>query len=149
MILMMPKKTPLKIAIRGYRPQDYPHVRENLEDGGIFTESMDKEKQLNKKIERNPGSILVAVVDGRPVGNIFVVEDGWAAFLYRLAVRREYRRQGIGKALMAAAERHLRKKGYQEVHILVREKEEALREYYYQMGYEPGNVYRWMVKDVT
>lgn len=24
----MPKKTPLKIIIRDYRPEDYPHVRE-------------------------------------------------------------------------------------------------------------------------
>ena len=145
----MPKKTPLKITIRDYRLEDYPHVRENLEDGCIFSESMDSEKRLAKKIERNPGSILVAVVDGRPVGNVFVVEDGWEAFLYRLSVRNEYRRQGIGKALMLAIEKRLKKRGYDEVHLLVHEKNEALREYYFQMGYEPGHVYRWMVKDLS
>ena len=140
-------KTP-KVTIRVYGPKDYNDVRQNLEEGGLFYEEMDAEKRLNEKIRRNPGSIFVAEVDGKVVGNVLLVEDGWGAFVFRLAVKKEYRNRGIGMQLMKSAEEALRIKGYSEVHILVDEKETDLKEYYAKIGYKQGNLYRWMYKDL-
>jgi hypothetical protein len=38
---------------------------------------IDAEKNLNEKITRNPGSSLVAELNGEAVGNVLIMEDGW------------------------------------------------------------------------
>lgn len=136
------------IFIRPYKPNDYRTVKRNLEDGGLFYAGMDSEDRFKEKIRRNPDSILVAEVDGKIVGNVLFVEDGWAAFGFRLAVNKKYRRRGIGTKLMAAVENILRNKGYSEIHILVDESEAGLKRYYSKTGYKEGNLYRWMYKDL-
>lgn len=136
------------VIVRSYEPKDYSDVRQNLEEGELFYEEMDAEERLNEKIRRNPGSILVAETDGKVVGNVLFMEDGWGPFAFRLAVRREYRGRGVGTQLMKSAEDALKDKGYPEVHILVGENETELKEYYAKMGYKKGKLYRWMYKDL-
>lgn len=136
------------IIIRPYKPNDYRTVKKNLEEGGLFYAGMDSEDRFKEKIRRNPDSILVAEVDGKIIGNVLFIEDGWAAFGFRLAVSKKYRRWGIGTKLMAAVENILRKRGYPEVHILVNESEIGLKQYYSKIGYKEGNLYRWMYKDL-
>lgn len=54
--------------------------------------------------ERDPGALLLARRDGELVGTVIAGFDGWRCHLYRLAVHPGHRRQGIGAALLAAAE---------------------------------------------
>ena len=136
------------ITVRSYEPRDYGDVRQNLEDGQLFYAEMDAEERLNEKINRNPGSILVAETKGMVVGNVLFMEDGWGPLAFRLAVRKEYRGRGVGTQLMKSVEDVLRDRGYPEVHILVGENETELKEYYAKMGYEEGNLYRWLYKDL-
>ncbi len=106
------------IEIRSYQNSDYQAVREILESGKLFWERSDNEESLERKIKQNPDSILVAVEDGRIVGTQFIVED-FMTFLFRLAVHPEYRRRGIGAALMERGEEMLRQRGHKHVNILV------------------------------
>lgn len=142
------KQSSQNIIIRPYKPIDYKIVKRNLEEGGLFYTGMDSEDRFKEKIRRNPDSILVAEVDGKIVGNVLFVEDGWAAFGFRLAVNKKYRRRGIGTKLMAAVENISRKRGYSEIHILVNESEVGLKQYYSRIGYKEGNLYRWMYKNL-
>ena len=57
------------------------------------------------------GTVLVAEADGKLVGSIFGVFDGWRANIYRLAVHRSYRRRGIARALVGAVEPRLVRQG--------------------------------------
>lgn len=60
---------------------------------------------------RDPEALIVAVERGRIVGTIIAGWDGWRSHLYRLAVDPEHRRNGIGRALIAAAEDRIRALG--------------------------------------
>ena len=53
---------------------------------------------------RDPDALLLAVAGDRIVGTVIAGWDGWRCHLYRLAVAPDRRRQGIGRALITAAE---------------------------------------------
>lgn len=143
------KEMPSDVSVRPYQPDDYTSVKRNLEEGGIFYDDMDSAERLEQKIKRNPGSVIVAERNGEVVGNVFLIEDGWAAFVFRLAVSKEHRKQGIGSGLMKAVEDEARKRGYSELHILVGEEEKDLQDYYEALGYGKGNLYRWMYREFS
>jgi ribosomal protein S18 acetylase RimI-like enzyme len=52
-------------------------------------------------------ALLLAETADTLVGSVIAGWDGWRAHLYRLAVRPEFRRQGVGSALLQAAEQRL------------------------------------------
>ena len=70
-------------------------------------------------VERSPDGVLVAEVDGRVVGTVIAVWDGWRGAIARLCVLPAHRRRGIGRALVAAGEEGLRAKGVRRVNVLV------------------------------
>lgn len=150
--MAMPKEhgdMPSGVSTRPYQSGDYASVRKNLEEGGIFYEDMDSEVRLRQKIERNPGSIIVAEKDSDVVGSVFLVEDGWGAFAFRLVVSKAHRKLGIGSGLMKTAEKEAQKRGYNELHILVGEEEKDLQSYYEELGYGKGSLYRWMYQGLS
>lgn len=134
----------MNIKIRSYTPSDFPSVKENLSQAGMYEENWDNEKNLDEKIRRNPGSILVAEEDGKVIGNIFVVEDGWGSWLFRLAVDESRRKQGIGTMLLRDAEKLIKQRGIKEVALLVDVKKEHLKAFYQKRGYEVGGTYTVM-----
>lgn len=135
-----------KIKIRPYSLRDFEEVRENIEDAGLYYPELDNENRLKEKISRDPDSILVAIFNNKVAGSIFIMEDGRGSFLFRLAVKKKYRKKGIGTELLRAAEKQLKEKGYSEVSLLIREEKLDLKNYYTKRGYKEGNLYRWLTK---
>jgi ribosomal protein S18 acetylase RimI-like enzyme len=70
---------------------------------------------------RDPEALDLAIVDGRVVGTLISGWDGWRAHLYRLAVDPAMRRQGIGRRLLARAERRLIGLGASRIDAMVLE----------------------------
>ncbi len=66
------------------------------------------------------GPILIAQADGELVGSLFCAVKGDALYLTRLATRPAWRRRGVGRALMAAAEAHARASGAKRLTLRVR-----------------------------
>ena len=62
-------------------------------------------------LERDSRALLVAENDGAVVGTLILGWDGWRAHLYRMAVRPDHRRHGVGRALLDAAEERAREVG--------------------------------------
>ena len=60
---------------------------------------------------RDPDALILAVDDAGIAGTIIAGWDGWRCHLYRLAVAPHRRRQGVGRALVAAAEERFRTLG--------------------------------------
>jgi ribosomal protein S18 acetylase RimI-like enzyme len=58
-------------------------------------------------LQRDPEALIVADDDGKLIGSVIAGWDGWRYHLYRLAVRAEWRRRGVGTALLEAAEARL------------------------------------------
>jgi ribosomal protein S18 acetylase RimI-like enzyme len=67
----------------------------------------------------DPGSLLLAEAGGEPVGTLIAAWDGWRGNMYRLAVRADWRRRGVGTALVRAGEERLRACGAKRITALV------------------------------
>lgn len=94
------------------RPQDYQHL-----------------------IERSPDGVLVAEDDGRIVGTVIAVWDGWRGAIARLAVVPSHRRRGIGRALVDAGEEVLRAKGVTRINVLIYEEDAGAGDLWTSRGY--------------
>ncbi|MBW3587917.1 MAG: GNAT family N-acetyltransferase [Actinobacteria bacterium] len=103
-----------------------PGVSDTLED-------------VRRLIQDFPNQLLVAKVGDGIVGAVIAGWDGWRGHLHHLAVRPEFRRQGIARALLEEAERQLIKKGAKRISVLAeRENREAnaFCESLSKLGYE-------------
>ena len=87
-------------------------------------------------------SVLVAEVNERIVGSLIATFDGWRGNMYRIAVHPDYRRRGIGRALVAQGEKCLAKLGAKRITALVEEKYPWATAFWLDVGYEiePGIV---------
>ena len=87
-------------------------------------------------------SVLVAEVNERIVGSLIATFDGWRGNMYRIAVHPDYRRRGIGRALVTEGERRLAKLGAKRITALVEEKYPWATAFWLDVGYEiePGIV---------
>jgi len=83
------------------------------------TSIADTPEDVERLIEDSPAALLVAEEDGEIVGTLIAAWDGWRGNMYRLAVREECRREGIGLALVRAGEEYLRECGGRRVSALV------------------------------
>lgn len=79
----------------------------------------DDATSLELLLRHDPSSLLVAEVDGRPVGTVVSGWDGWRGSIYRLAVHPEYRRQGLARRLLSEAESRLTKLGAKRMQAIV------------------------------
>ncbi len=64
----------------------------------------DPDKDIDMKIAYHPQGILVAVINDVLAGSVMVCYEGHRGWVNYLAVSLTHPKQGIGKALMQAAE---------------------------------------------
>jgi ribosomal protein S18 acetylase RimI-like enzyme len=81
--------------------------------------STDSVEALGSLLRRDPGALIVAEADGHIVGSVIAGWDGWRGAIYRLAVGRDHRRRGLGRALLRAAEVRLNGLGGRRLHAIV------------------------------
>ena len=76
----------------------------------------DSQKGVERFLKRNPNSSVVAVAsDGAIVGGILCGHDGRRGCLYHVCVREDYRRLGIGKAMVVHCMNALKAEGINKV----------------------------------
>ncbi|MDH6119105.1 ribosomal protein S18 acetylase RimI-like enzyme [Kitasatospora sp. GAS204A] len=97
-------------------------------------------------IERDPEALIVAERDGALAGTVIAGWDGWRASLYRLAVDPDQRRQGIGAALLAAAERRFAALGGRRADAMVLVDNELGQHAWRAAGYHREEQWRRWVK---
>lgn len=95
---------------------------------------------FNLALSRESSTVLAARVGGAVVGTIMVGFDGHRGWVYYLAVDREARRAGLGRALMAAAEAWLTMRGCPKIQLMVRQDNAAALGFYEALGLTPQPV---------
>jgi len=95
----------------------------------------DRAEDLERLVGDSPAALLVAERDGEIVGALIAAWDGWRGNMYRLAVRDECRREGVGIALTRAGEEYLRGCGATRVTALVAFEDEAAGAFWDSAGY--------------
>ncbi len=73
--------------------------------------STDTDSALRALVEHDRDALMVAEESGRIVGTVIAGWDGWRGSVYRLVVAPDFRRSGLGRHLVEAAERRLAELG--------------------------------------
>ena len=95
----------------------------------------DRVEDMERLVADSPAALLVAERDGEIVGALIAAWDGWRGNMYRLAVRDDCRREGIGIALVRAGEEYLGQCGATRVTALVAFNEEVAGAFWESAGY--------------
>jgi ribosomal protein S18 acetylase RimI-like enzyme len=100
----------------------------------------DPAKDIRRKLCVRPDLFLVGVLDGKVVATVMVGYDGHRGWINYLGVAPEQRRQGLGRAIMAEAERLLREAGCPKINLQVRTTNQGVLEFYKSIGYALDDV---------
>jgi ribosomal protein S18 acetylase RimI-like enzyme len=94
---------------------------------------------------RDPDALILAVDGDQIVGTIIAGWDGWRCHLYRLAVAPGRRREGIGRALVDAAEQRFQVLGGNRADAMVLDDNEGAHAIWHSGGYRPQPEWsRWV-----
>ena len=99
-------------------------------------------------IARDAEALELALVEDRIVGSLISGWDGWRAHLYRLAVHPSVRRQGLGRQLLARAERRLVALGATRIDAMVLDGNELGQSLWTAEGYARQPEWRRWVRPV-
>jgi ribosomal protein S18 acetylase RimI-like enzyme len=127
----------LDVVLRVGRPDDIGEVLAVWWTAEAHPSATDDAQGVQTLLDRDSQALLVAELGGRVVGTIIVGWDGWRGNLYRLAVVPDHRRHGIGRALVRAAESHLRTHGMRRCSAIVLSDDTPAVEFWCALGYEP------------
>nr|WSX53025.1 GNAT family N-acetyltransferase [Streptomyces sp. NBC_00974] len=111
-------------------------------EGTSISDDLDGVERLHA---RDPHALLLARREGELLGTVIAGFDGWRCHLYRLAVHPDHRRQGIGSALLAAAEQRFAALGGRRADAMVLDRNERGRRAWEAGGYHPEDHWtRWV-----
>jgi ribosomal protein S18 acetylase RimI-like enzyme len=103
---------------------------------GMGLNNLDDSKEgIDKFLQRNPDTCLVAEADNRIVGVIIVGNDGRRGYIYHTAVNPQYRKQGIAKSLVETAIAALQNNGINKVALVVFDRNEIGNDFWEKMGF--------------
>jgi ribosomal protein S18 acetylase RimI-like enzyme len=91
---------------------------------------------IPQKLAVQPELFLVAESDGVVIGTAMAGYDGHRGWLYTIAVRPDFQRQGIGSALISEAEGRLRLIGCDKINLQIRAGNEEVVAFYRRHGYD-------------
>jgi GNAT superfamily N-acetyltransferase len=128
------------LQIRRARPADLEVLIRELGQRVFFDDRMSRQ-------HKNLGMLLVAWLDDRPIGVIYLwLEEAEEAelrehlpgtpILNHLEIHPDHRGQGIGTMLLDAAERRLRMLGFCQVALAVEETQQRVARLYKRLDYE-------------
>ncbi len=100
----------------------------------------DPQADFTRALEGKLSDILVAYQGDALAGTLMAGFDGHRGWIYYLATAPAARRQGIGRALMQAAETWLRERGAPKIQLMVREDNDAALGFYESLGLERQKV---------
>ncbi|MFE1287190.1 GNAT family N-acetyltransferase [Streptomyces sp. NPDC058751] len=137
------------LRIRAARPEDLDTVLAFWKTAAEGASISDDRSGVERLVERDPGALLLAESAGDLVGTVIAGFDGWRCHLYRLAVRPDRRRLGIGSALLAAAEERFVRLGGRRGDAMVLERNGTAHHAWRAAGYTPEDQWRRWVKPLT
>ena len=127
----------MDVQIRTMTIEDYEGVRDLwLTIEGFALRSIDDSREgVERFLMRNPTTSVVAVLEGRIVGAILCGHDGRRGCFYHVCVLKEYRKQGIGKAMVVRAMEALRKERINKVSLIAFTKNDVGNSFWRGIGW--------------
>ncbi len=125
------------IEIRPYSESDKEAVSRMWRE--VFPDSPrwnNPETDIERKLSVQRDLFLVATDGSELIGTAMAGFDGHRGWVYYVAVRPEYRREGIGSALMNRVEEDLARLGCSKINLQVRASNTEVVTFYQRLGYE-------------
>lgn len=140
------------MTIRAMTIEDYEEVYALwMSIKGFAMRSLDDSAAgVARFLERNPDTSVVAVEDGKIVGSILCGYDGRRGCLYHVCVHEEYRRRGIGKAMVVYCMKALEKEQISKVSLIAFTKNDIGNAFWKEIGWtkrEDLNYYDFVLND--
>jgi ribosomal protein S18 acetylase RimI-like enzyme len=123
--------------IRAMTIDDYEQVRNLwMQIKGFAIRSIDDSREgVLRFLERNPNTSVVAEENGVIVGAILCGHDGRRGCLYHVCVAPDYRRRGIGKAMVVFCMDALKKEHINKVSLIAFTKNDIGNAFWHNVGW--------------
>jgi ribosomal protein S18 acetylase RimI-like enzyme len=128
------------MKIRPYQPQDEAAVIALWEQCDLLRPWNDPHKDIQRKMQVRPDLFLVGVREQELVATAMAGYDGHRGWIYYLAVAPQHRRRGLGRRILAEAERLLRECGCPKINLQVRTANTAVVQFYERVGFRVDEV---------
>ena len=100
----------------------------------------DPRKDIRRKVLAQPDLFLVGVVDDEIAATVMAGYEGHRGWIQYLAVDPKHQRKGLGRAIVAEAERLLRETGCPKINLQVRTSNVGVIEFYKRLGFALDDV---------
>jgi ribosomal protein S18 acetylase RimI-like enzyme len=121
-------------------PTEAPQAVALWEESGLVRAWNNPQADIQAALACATGTILAAREAGRVVGTVMAGYDGHRGWLYYVAVAQDQRGRGLGRALIAEAERWLAAQGARVIRLMVRAENEGVVGYYRALGFEESHM---------
>ncbi|MGW0599916.1 GNAT family N-acetyltransferase [Streptomyces sp. NPDC002776] len=138
-----------ELRIRAAGPEDLDAVLAFWKVAAEGTSISDDRDGVERLVDRDPEALILAERGDALAGTVIAGFDGWRCHLYRLAVHPDHRRQGIGAALLAAAEERFVRLGGRRGDAMVLQRNERAQHAWRAAGYVPEEHWRRWVKPLA
>jgi ribosomal protein S18 acetylase RimI-like enzyme len=128
------------MVVRTFVGTDETAVVALWERCGLTRPWNDPRKDIRRKTAVRPDLFLVGTLDGVVVASVMAGYEGHRGWINYLAVAPEHRGKGLGRAMMAEAERLLGEAGCPKVNLQVRSSNTKVIEFYRRLGYTVDDV---------
>jgi ribosomal protein S18 acetylase RimI-like enzyme len=128
------------MEIRPYQADDEDAVVTLWQRCNLTRPWNDPHKDIRRKLQVRPDLFLVGVREGKVVATVMVGYDGHRGWINYLGVDPDYRRHGLGQAIMEEAERLLRACGCPKINLQVRTSNQDVIAFYQAIGYQLDDV---------
>ena len=122
-------------SVRRYVPSDCEAVVAVWSACGLVRPWNDPHRDIERKVSRDPGGLLVLELGGQVAGTVMAGYDGHRGWVNYLAVDPAYRNEGLGKLLMTEAERWLAEAGCPKINLQVRGTNNQVVGFYRRLGH--------------
>lgn len=124
------------LDIRPATPADRAVVVDLWTRSGLTVPWNDPGRDFDFALGKPGSDVLVGLRQGAIAASVMVGHDGHRGWLYYVAVEPTLRKQGCGRAIVAAGERWLAERGVPKAMLMVRDTNAEVEAFYHRLGYE-------------
>ena len=128
------------MTIRAFQAEDTAAVISLWADCGLLAPQNDPRKDIARKLRVYPEGFLVGEYEGRIVAACMAGYEGHRGWINYLAVSPAYRRRGLGREMMTAAEALLSAAGCPKINLQVRTANRDVLAFYKALGFGVDDV---------
>jgi len=130
----------VKIDLRAYQPKDEEAVIQLWKECGLVVPWNDPQKDIQRKLKVQGDLFLVGCLNEKIIATVMAGYEGHRGWINYLAVLPEYRRSGVGRQMMEAAESLLLAIGCPKINLQVRRSNRGVIKFYQEVGFKEDDV---------